>query len=136
MKLATLVLEDGAVIEGAAFGAQTDAVFELVFNTSMTGYQEILTDPSYHGQGVLFTVSHVGNVGINTEDYEAAAPQVEAMLIRAISPLVSNWRASTDLSAWLAQHGVPGISGLDTRAITRKLRGCGTTPAAISPKAP
>lgn len=67
MKLATLVLEDGSVIEGQAFGAETDAVFELVFNTSMTGYQEILTDPSYRGQGVLFTVSHIGNVGINLE---------------------------------------------------------------------
>jgi carbamoyl-phosphate synthase small subunit len=131
---ATLVLEDGSIYRGAAFGAQTDAVFELVFNTSMTGYQEILTDPSYHGQGVLFTVSHVGNVGINTEDYEAATPQVEAMLIRAISPLVSNWRASTDLSAWLAQHGVPGIAEIDTRAITRKLRDGGTMKAAISTK--
>jgi len=132
--LATLVLEDGSIYHGAAFGAQTDAVFELVFNTSMTGYQEILTDPSYHGQGVLFTVSHVGNVGINTEDYEAATPQVEAMLIRAISPLVSNWRASTDLSAWLAEHGVPGIAEIDTRAITRKLRDGGTMKAALSTK--
>ncbi|MGC1375133.1 MAG: glutamine-hydrolyzing carbamoyl-phosphate synthase small subunit [Anaerolineales bacterium] len=131
---ATLVFEDGSIYRGAAFGAQTDAVFELVFNTSMTGYQEILTDPSYHGQGVLFTVSHVGNVGINTEDYEAAAPQVEAMLIRALSPLVSNWRASADLSAWLAQHGVPGIAEIDTRAITRKLRDGGTMKAALSTK--
>jgi carbamoyl-phosphate synthase small subunit len=133
-KPATLVLEDGSIYRGAAFGAQTDTVFELVFNTSMTGYQEILTDPSYHGQGVLFTVSHVGNVGINTEDYEAAAPQVSAMLIRALSPLVSNWRASTDLSAWLAEHGVPGIAEIDTRAITRKLRDSGTMKAAISTK--
>jgi carbamoyl-phosphate synthase small subunit len=131
---ATLVLEDGSIYRGAAFGAQTDAVFELVFNTSMTGYQEILTDPSYHGQGVLFTVSHVGNVGINTEDYEAATPQVEAMVIRALSPLVSNWRASADLSAWLGAYGVPGIAEIDTRAITRKLRDGGTMKAALSTK--
>ncbi len=129
---ATLVLEDGSVYSGAAFGARADAVFELVFNTSMTGYQEILTDPSYRGQGVLFTVSHLGNVGINPEDYEAAAPQVSAMLIRALSPVVSNWRASTDLSSWLAEHQVPGIAGIDTRAITRKLRDGGTMKAAIS----
>ncbi len=133
-KPATLVLEDGSVYSGLAFGAQTDTVFELVFNTSMTGYQEILTDPSYRGQGVLFTVSHLGNVGINPEDYEAAAPQVSAMLIRALSPLVSNWRASTDLSTWLAEHGVPGITGIDTRAITRKLRDGGTMKAAVSTK--
>ena len=133
-KSAILVLEDGSIYHGAAFGAETDAVFELVFNTSMTGYQEILTDPSYHGQGVLFTVSHVGNVGINTEDYEAATPQVSAMLIRSLSPLVSNWRSSSDLSAWLMEYGVPGIDGIDTRAITRKLRDGGTMKAAISTK--
>ena len=93
-KPATLVLQDGSVYHGAAFGAAADAVFELVFNTSMTGYQEIITDPSYHGQAVLFTVSHLGNVGINREDYEAAAPQAAAVVIRALSPLVSNWRAT------------------------------------------
>ena len=133
-KPAILVLEDGSVYHGAAFGAETDAVFELVFNTSMTGYQEILTDPSYHGQGVLFTVSHVGNVGINSEDYEATRPQVSAMLIRSLSPRVSNWRSSNDLSAWLKEAGVPGIYGIDTRAITRKLRDSGTMKAAISTK--
>lgn len=79
MKLATLVLEDGTIVEGRAFGAETDAVFELVFNTSMTDYQEILTDPSCRGQGVLFTVSHIGNVGINLEDDESAKPQVSAI---------------------------------------------------------
>src|ERR671923_2347415 len=115
MKLATLVLEDGAVIEGQAFGAETDSVFELVFNTSMMGYQEILTDPSYRGQGVLFTVSHIGNVGINLEDNESVKPQVSAAVVRALSPVVSNWRAAMSLSDWLTQHGVPGISGVDTR---------------------
>ena len=127
-----LVLEDGTVLPGQPFGAAADAVFELVFNTSMTGYQEIITDPSYRGQGVLFTVSHIGNVGINLEDDESGAPQVEAVVVRSLSPAVSNWRASRDLSGWLAEHGVPGISGVDTRALTRKLRDGGTMKAALS----
>ena len=134
MKLATLVLEDGTVLEGQAFGTETDAVFELVFNTSMTGYQEILTDPSYRGQGVLFTVSHIGNVGINLEDDESPTPQVSAAVIRSLSPVVSNWRSALSLSEWLAQHGVPGISGVDTRWLTRKLRDGGTQKAALSTK--
>ncbi len=134
MKFASLVLADGTILEGQAFGAETDAVFELVFNTSMTGYQEILTDPSYRGQGVLFTVSHIGNVGINLEDDESACPQVSAAVIRALSPAVSNWRAALPLSDWLAQHGVPGISGVDTRWLTRKLRDGGTQKAALSTK--
>ena len=132
MKIATLVLEDGTVLEGQAFGADTDVVFELVFNTSMTGYQEILTDPSYCGQGVLFTASHIGNVGINTEDDESDAPQVSAAVIRSLSPVVSNWRAVLSLSDWMTQHGVPGISGVDTRWLTRKLRDGGTQKAALS----
>ena len=134
MKFATLVLQDGTVIEGQAFGAETDTVFELVFNTSMTGYQEILTDPSYRGQGVLFTVSHIGNVGINLEDDESAKPQVSATVIRSLSPVVSNWRSALSLSDWIAQHGVPGISGVDTRWLTRKLRDSGTQKAALSTK--
>ena len=87
----TLVLEDGTIYPGQPFGAAADAVFELVFNTSMTGYQEILTDPSYRGQGVLFTVSHIGNVGINSGDYESAAPQISTVVVRSLSPVVSNW---------------------------------------------
>ena len=134
MKFATLVLQDGTVIEGRAFGAEMDAVFELVFNTSMTGYQEISTDPSYRGQGVLFTVSHIGNVGINTEDDESNIPQVSAVVIRSLSPEVSNWRAALSLSDWLAQHGVPGINGVDTRWLTRKLRDGGMQKAALSTK--
>ena len=132
--VATLVLEDGTVIEGRAFGAKTNAVFELVFNTSMTGYQEILTDPSYCGQGVLFTVSHLGNVGINLEDDESAKPQASAAVTRSLSSVVSNWRSALSLSDWLAQHGVPGISGVDTRWLTRKLRDAGTQKAALSTK--
>ena len=134
MKPATLVLQDGTVIEGQAFGAETDSVFELVFNTSMTGYQEILTDPSYRGQAVLFTVPHLGNVGINTEDYESNIPQISAAVIRSLSPVVSNWRATLSLSDWLKEYGVPGISGVDTRWLTRKLRDGGTQKAALSTK--
>ena len=134
MRVATLVLEDGTVIEGQAFGAETDSVFELVFNTSMTGYQEILTDPSYRGQGVLFTVSHIGNVGINLEDDESSKPQVSGAVIRSLSPVVSNWRSELSLSDWLAGYGVPGISGVDTRWLTRKLRDGGTQKAALSTK--
>src|SRR5258706_2122034 len=134
MKFATLVLEDGTVIEGQAFGAKSGAGFELVFNTSMKGYQEILTDQSYRGQGVLFTVSHIGNVGINLEDDESDKPQVSAAVIRSLSPVVSNWRSALSLSDWLAGHGVPGISGVDTRWLTRKLRDGGTQKAALSTK--
>ncbi len=134
MNQATLVLEDGTTLQGQAFGAQTDAVFELVFNTSMTGYQEIMTDPSYRGQGVLFTVAHIGNVGINLEDDESATPQISAAVIRSLSPVASNWRSALGLSEWLALFGVPGISGIDTRWLTRKLRDAGTQKAALSTK--
>jgi carbamoyl-phosphate synthase small subunit len=98
----------------------------------MTGYQEILTDPSYRGQAVLFTVSHLGNVGINVEDDESIKPQASAAVIRSLSPVVSNWRSALSLSDWLAHHGVPGISGVDTRWLTRRLRDGGTQKAALS----
>ena len=129
---AALALEDGTLIHGSGFGAATDKVFELVFNTSMTGYQEILTDPSYKGQGILFTCPHIGNVGINPDDYESVIPQVSASIVRSISPVVSNWRAAQNLPDWLEDHGVPGISGVDTRWLTRKLRDGGTQKAALS----
>ncbi len=129
---ATLVLEDGTTLHGSAFGANTDAVFELVFNTSMTGYQEILTDPSYRGQGVLFTVPHLGNVGINEEDHESTRPQISAVVTRQLSPLVSNWRATQPLHDWLHAHNIPGISEVDTRLLTRRLRDGGTQKAALS----
>ncbi len=132
MEAATLVLQDGTVLQGRAFGAMADVVFELVFNTSMSGYQEILTDPSYRGQGVLFTAPHIGNVGINLEDDESARPQVSALVINHLSPLISNWRAALPLAGWLARQGVPGIAGLDTRWLTRRLRDGGTQKAALS----
>jgi carbamoyl-phosphate synthase small subunit len=132
MTSAQLALEDGTLLYGDTFGASATAVFELVFNTSMTGYQEILTDPSYRGQGVVFTTSHIGNVGINPEDYESPAQQVSAVIVREISPVVSNWRARYNLPEWLARNGTPGISGIDTRFLTRKLRDQGVMKAAIS----
>jgi carbamoyl-phosphate synthase small subunit len=132
MTAATLALEDGTLLQGEGFGAKTDTVFELVFNTSMTGYQEILTDPSYRGQGVLFTASHIGNVGINPEDYESQIPQASAAVLRELSPVVSNWRSQCQLSDWLAEHNMPGISDVDTRFLTRKLRDQGTMKAALS----
>lgn len=130
--IATLVIEDGTTLTGESFGAQADAVFELVFNTSLTGYQEILTDPSYHGQGVVFTAAHIGNTGVNIEDDESLRPQAAAAVVREISPVVSNWRSSINLEDWLAKGGLPGISGVDTRWITRKLRDGGTMKAALS----
>ena len=132
MTTATLALEDGTILQGQAFGARSETVFELVFNTSMTGYQEIMTDPSYRGQAVVFTVSHIGNVGINQEDYEAPVPQLNAAVVRSLSPIVSNWRASETLSVWLERNGVPGICEVDTRYLTRKLRSQGTMKAALS----
>jgi carbamoyl-phosphate synthase small subunit len=132
MQLATLALEDGTVLQGEGFGAPCEAVFELVFNTSQTGYQEILTDPSYRGQGVLFTVSHIGNVGINREDLESQTVHASAVIVRELSPFVSNWRAVESLGEWLARQGVPGISKVDTRFLTRRLRDGGTMKAALS----
>ncbi len=132
MNKAVLVLEDGVVLEGEGFGALTTSVFELVFNTSMTGYQEILSDPSYRGQGVLLTTSHVGNVGINDEDLQSFVPQATAVILRALSGTISNWRSQCGLADWLKQANVPGIQGVDTRWLTRKLRDQGTLKAALS----
>jgi len=132
MAKSILVLENGTVFHGEGFGSKTEAVFELVFNTSMTGYQEILTDSSYRGQGVVFTVAHLGNVGINLEDNEADHPQVSALIVGDLSPVVSNWRAKVSLDEWLSQHGIPGIMGVNTRAITHLLRKGGTVKAGVS----
>jgi len=119
---ALLALEDGSVYRGVGFGAAADQAGELVFNTAMTGYQEILTDPSYRGQIVLMTAPEIGNVGVNRQDDESAHPFCAGFVVRNLSPRVSNWRAGGDLADFMAQHGVAGISGIDTRAITRRLR--------------
>jgi carbamoyl-phosphate synthase small subunit len=128
---ALLVLQDGSVWQGQGFGAATTVVGELVFNTSLTGYQEVITDPSYRGQMVVMTVAHVGNTGINAEDVESDRPQITAFVVREVSPVVSNWRARETLPDWLARHGIPGISEVDTRALTRRLRDQGVLHAAL-----
>ena len=128
---AILVLEDGTAIEGEVFGAATTVVGEVVFNTSLTGYQEVITDPSYRGQMVCMTLPHVGNTGINAEDVESDRPQITAFIVREVSPVVSNWRANEPLSDYLARNDIPGISEVDTRALTRRLREQGVLHAAL-----
>lgn len=128
---ALLVLEDGSIYEGEAFGAAKTVVGEVVFNTSLTGYQEIITDPSYRGQMVCMTLAHVGNTGVNAEDVESDRPQVTAFIVREVSPVVSNWRANATLHDYLARHGIPGISEVDTRALTRRIRDKGVLHAAL-----
>ncbi|NDJ75319.1 MAG: glutamine-hydrolyzing carbamoyl-phosphate synthase small subunit [Chloroflexi bacterium] len=123
---ARLVLEDGSIWWGTAFGAGATRLGEVVFNTSMTGYQEILTDPSYAGQIVVMTAPQIGNTGINPADDEAREIFLSGFVVRELSGQVSNWRAHSSLSAWLAEQGCVGISGLDTRALTRRLRDSGT----------
>jgi len=104
---ATLALANGRVFEGEGFGARTTVVGEVVFNTSLTGYQEVLTDPSYRGQMVCMTVPHVGNTGVNREDVESDRPQVTAFIVREVSPVVSNWRANENLGSYLERHSIP-----------------------------
>src|SRR5215831_12806511 len=119
---AVLALEDGSVFHGQGFGACASACGEVCFNTSMTGYQEILTDPSYKGQIVAMTYPLIGNYGVNRQDVESWRPHVAGFVIRELSPVVSNWRADISLDAYLQQNGIPGIQGIDTRALTKKLR--------------
>jgi len=129
---AFLALEDGTVFVGEAFGAPAEAAGEVVFNTSMTGYQEVLTDPSYHGQIVAMTCPLVGNYGVNREDVESHRPWVEGFVVREISHRPSNWRAAGGLDAYLREAGIPGISGIDTRALTRRIRTRGAMKAVLS----
>src|ERR1041385_6821542 len=119
---ARLVLADGTVFEGSGFGAETAAVGEVCFNTAMTGYQEILTDPSYAGQIVAFTFPHIGIVGTNSEDIESLTPVVRGVIVRADAEQPSNYRAMAALDRWLRLHNIPGISGIDTRALTNRIR--------------
>jgi len=117
-----LALEDGSVFHGRGFGARAWACGEVCFNTSMTGYQEILTDPSYKGQIVTMTYPLIGNYGINELDVESWRPHAAGFVIRELSPVVSNWRAEIPLAGYLEKNGIPGIQGIDTRALTKKLR--------------
>ena len=121
-KIAVLILADGTVFEGEAFGDESEISGEVVFNTAMTGYQEILSDPSYRGQIVVMTYPMIGNYGINPEDMESERPQVSGVVVRELSRHPSNWRSTRSLDEWLAGAGIPVIEGVDTRRLTRHLR--------------
>lgn len=129
---AALALADGSIFAGIGFGASGAREGELVFNTAMTGYQEILTDPSYAEQIITFTFPHIGNVGTNEEDVEAAVPFVKGLVVRELPTAPSNWRSEQPLSDWLVRHGVIGIAGIDTRALTAILRARGAQNAALA----
>jgi carbamoyl-phosphate synthase small subunit len=120
--IAKLALEDGTVFTGQAFGATGTSAGEVVFNTSMTGYQEILTDPSYKGQIVTMTYPLIGNYGINREDVESRSPHVAGFIVKELSPIPSNWRSDMTLDEYLKKNNIVGIAGIDTRALVRKLR--------------
>jgi len=122
---AVLVLGDGSVFRGHGFGAATTNVGEVCFNTSMTGYQEIMTDPSYAGQIITFTFPHIGNVGANPDDHETAAPAALGMITRQLPTDPASWRSEATLTDWMERHGLPGIAGIDTRALTRHIRDAG-----------
>ena len=127
-----LVLADGTALWGRGLGAQGRAVGEVCFNTSMTGYQEILTDPSYAGQIITFTFPHIGNVGANPEDIETLTPAARGLVLRAEITEPSSWRAAQHLDAWLKSHNLVGIAGLDTRALTRRIRDLGAPQGCIA----
>ena len=129
---ALLVLADGTTYHGWSFGAAKTTIGEVVFNTGMTGYQEVLTDPSYCGQIVLFTYPELGNTGVNQEDEESLKPQIRGVIARNICHNPSNWRSTQSLPAYLKEHQIPGIYGIDTRALTRKIRTFGAMNGGIS----
>jgi carbamoyl-phosphate synthase small subunit len=129
---AVIVLADGTIIKGRSFGAETSKVGEICFNTSMTGYQEIMTDPSYAGQIITFTFPHIGIVGTNAEDIETMNPAARGMILREDITNPSNWRAQNHLDAWLKSHDIPAISGIDTRALTRRIRDAGAPNGVIA----
>ena len=129
---ALLVLADGTAYRGWSFGARTTVVGEVVFNTGMTGYQEVLTDPSYSGQIVTFTYPELGNTGVNLEDQESSRPHIRAAIARNVCDRPSNWRSSQSLPDYLKQYNIPGIYGIDTRALTRKIRTVGAINGGIS----
>ena len=127
-----IAFADGTIFRGRAFGAKTTNVGEACFNTSMTGYQEILTDPSYFSQIVTMTAVQIGNYGINPEDVESDGPKVKGFVVREVSPVASNWRSNQSLQSYLEEAGIPGVEGVDTRAITKKLRVAGAMNACIT----
>ena len=129
---AILVLADGSTYRGEAFGATGTALGEVVFNTGMTGYQEVITDPSYCGQIITFTYPEIGNTGVNPEDAESERPSACGAIVRNICHRPRNWRSVQSFPDYLAERGIIGIAGIDTRALTRKLRSCGAMNGAIS----
>jgi carbamoyl-phosphate synthase small subunit len=131
-KHATLLLEDGRIFRGQGHGFEGEAVGEVVFNTSMTGYQEILTDPSYAGQIVTMTYPLIGNTGVNAEDVESRKPFLEAFVVRRMSPVASNWRTVEPLDEYLTRHRIPVISDIDTRALVRHIRLRGSMRGVVS----
>src|SRR4030066_321704 len=131
-KKAILALSDGKLFEGYSFGAEGETTGEVVFNTSMTGYQEILTDPSYKGQIVTMTYPLIGNYGINEEDIESLGPKVEGFIVKENSSLFSNWRGDRYLSDYLMNHSIMGVEGMDTRALTKHIRVKGAMKAILS----
>ena len=132
MTKAILALENGSWFEGVSVGAKGDTGGEVVFNTSMTGYQEVLTDPSYAGQLVMMTCPEIGNYGVSEEDIESRGPQVSGFIVRQASSIASNWRASGTLSDYLSSHDIVAIADIDTRALTRMLRSSGVMRGVIS----
>ena len=131
---AILALADGSVFKGYSLGADGETIGEVVFNTSIAGYQEILTDPSYKGQIVVMTYPMIGNYGINDEDYESRNPFLEGFIVKEYSPLPSNWRSQISLEEFLKRKGIVGIQGIDTRALTALIRDCGSQQGIISTK--
>jgi carbamoyl-phosphate synthase small subunit len=129
---ALLALEDGKVFQGEAFGATGTATGEICFNTSLCGYQEVLTDPSYYGQIVAMTNPHIGNYGVNVLDEEAHGPQVRGFVVEELSEVPSSWRSEESLHDYLQRHGIPGIQEVDTRALTKHLRELGTMKACLT----
>ncbi|MCK5010969.1 MAG: glutamine-hydrolyzing carbamoyl-phosphate synthase small subunit, partial [Deltaproteobacteria bacterium] len=129
---ALLALEDGKVFRGRSFGAPGERAGEVVFNTSMTGYQEILTDPSYKGQIITMTYPLMGNYGVNEEDLESSKPKAEGFVVKEASGITSNWRSRKGLGEYLKEYNIPGIEGIDTRALTKHIRTAGAMKAVIS----
>ncbi|MFN2594878.1 MAG: carbamoyl-phosphate synthase domain-containing protein, partial [Actinomycetota bacterium] len=129
---ALIALEDGTVLHGTAFGARSTTTGEVCFNTGMTGYQEILTDPSYHGQIVTLTTAHVGNTGTNSFDDQSRRPWVAGFVIHDASRVHSSWRADASLDSYLARHDITAIADVDTRRLTRHIRTAGAMRGAVS----
>src|SRR5262249_18799285 len=129
---AKLALEDGTVYSGRSFGGSGERFGEVVFNTSMTGYQEVLTDPSYKGQIVTMTYPLIGNYGVNDEDLESSQPQVEGFVVRELSRIPSNFRSAGDLDTYLIKYSVMGLEGIDTRALVRRIRVRGAMTGVLS----